>query len=65
MASDAAKAADDVVVDERVDHPLRASGGEHLSNLSADEELSQRRQRIKERTDAENDQQDLSAGVNL
>jgi hypothetical protein len=57
LAPDATEAADDVVVGQRVDHPLLAPGREHLAELTADEELGQGRERVEERTDAEDDQQ--------
>src|ERR1035441_5064896 len=53
LAPDAAEAADDVVVGERVDHPLHAPGAQQVAEVPGDEELGDGGQRVEERTDAE------------
>ena len=59
LAADAAEAADDVVVGQGVDHPLRPALVEQLREVPGDEELGDRHQGVEERTDAEHDQDDL------
>ncbi len=58
LAPDAAEPADDVVVCERVDHPLHAPRGEQVADMPGDEELRHRGERVEERTDAQDGQQD-------
>ena len=59
LAADAAEAADDVVVGERVDHLLHAPGRQQVAEVPGDEELGDRGERVEERTDAQHDQQNL------
>jgi hypothetical protein len=55
----AAKAADQVVVGERGDHPLGATLGEQPAETTGDEELGHRHEPVEKRTDAQDDQDDL------
>ncbi len=59
LAPDAAEAADDVVVGERVDHPLHAPDAEQVAEVPRDEELGDCCERVEERTDAEDGEHDL------
>src|SRR5215211_7082228 len=59
LAAHPAEATDEVMVRERVDHPLPPALVEKAGNVPGNEELRHRDERVEERTDAEDDQHDL------